>query len=115
MQESVCTFAASRLVIGLHAVRLDAGIVDKERDRLGRVRAQGTRCRMVGQDRNGDRLIPARDSLPDGTHDACVEILNRSEFQIDIPLMSGLVTRLDMKVDKVVRAQSLDGSSAFPS
>ena len=84
---------------------------NEERDRFGRMRTEFAGSGMVGQYGNGNGFLPILHSLVDRTYSTAVQILNRHNLQGDISFVTGLITGLDMQVDKIIRPQCIKGGS----
>ena len=54
LQCAICSFLAGYLIEGLNSIGLHARAIDKEGNRLSGMGAVRTRCRMVGEDGNGN-------------------------------------------------------------
>ena len=66
---------------------------------------------MVGQYGDSNGVLPILHSLVDRTYGTAVQILNRHNLQGDVSFMTGLITGLDMQVDKIIRPQCIKGGS----
>lgn len=73
---------------------------NEERDRFGRMRTEFAGSGMVGQYGDSNGFLPILHSLVDRTYGTAVQILNRHNLQGDISFVTGLITGLDMQVDK---------------
>ena len=63
---------------------------------------------MIGQNGHRHGLVPAGYLIENRLHDTRVEVLDRPDLQLGIALVSGLVARLDMQKNEIVRAQRIE-------
>ncbi len=77
------------------------------------MRTDGAGGGVIGQDGDGDPLVPFHCLLVNCFDDPCIEIFDCFYFQCHITLMARLVTRLHMKVNEVPVFQCLEGSRCF--
>jgi threonine synthase len=109
--QSVTAFAGCHFIKCPYFVSLDTRMPNEERDRFGRMRTEFAGSGMVGQYGDSNGFLPILHSLVDRTYGTAVQILNRHNLQGDISFVTGLITGLDMQVDKIIRPQCIKGGS----
>ena len=93
--------------------RLYTRIPDEKRNGFGRMRTELAGSGMVGQYGDGNGFLPILHSLVDRTYSTAVQILNRHNLQGDVSFVTGLITGLDMQVDKIIRPQCIKGAATL--
>ena len=72
--------------------------------------AEFARCGMVGKHGNGYRFVPILHGLVDRPYYPLVEILDGELLQLEVAFVSGLIARLDMQINQIVRFQCIKSS-----
>jgi len=105
--------ASGYFIIRLHFVRLDTRIPDKERNGIRCMSTKLTGSRMIGQYSDGYRFVPIFHCFINRTYGTFIKILDSEKFQVDVSLVSGLITGFDMQINKIICLQCFQGSGHF--